>query len=229
VALWAVIASIFLSVREIDEEGNRSLSQEKTLVYGQQTIREGLPWLHERPVKDLFSHDATSWMDLVHQLDACTRGPASGCPAVVVVQTTHDRKRDYLVPYIPSRRNRSVLFRYVLPNPLMGSSLVEVSHIRLEHTVELPLMEDQQMIETLLPDAPQEPFAEGIGSWCMDGCFEKLDITGRRPSAETGSKFAVVITDEIFGGLPKRSGFSQLLRHPGIGRRASDADVDHLP
>jgi hypothetical protein len=51
------------------EEGNRSRSAEKPLVYGQQTIREDMHRLHERPVKDLFSHELsagwtwfTSWM-----------------------------------------------------------------------------------------------------------------------------------------------------------------------
>jgi hypothetical protein len=51
----------------------------------------------ERSAQDLFSHDATSWMDLVHQLDARTCGPASGCPAVVMVQSTHDWKSDHLL------------------------------------------------------------------------------------------------------------------------------------
>jgi hypothetical protein len=33
--------------------------------------------LQERSLEDLLRHDATSWMDLVHQLDDRTRGPAS--------------------------------------------------------------------------------------------------------------------------------------------------------
>ena len=51
------------------EEGNRSRSAEKPLVYGQQTIREGRHRLHERPATDLFNHElstgwtwSTSWM-----------------------------------------------------------------------------------------------------------------------------------------------------------------------
>ena len=67
--------------------------------------------LQERSAQDLFSHDATSWMDLVHQLDARTCGPASGCPAVVMVQSTQDRKSNDLVPYILSGRNRVALWR----------------------------------------------------------------------------------------------------------------------
>ena len=99
-ASWVFIASLFFSVRRdsaIDREGNGSRSQEKTRVYGQKTIREGMQRLHERSAQDLSRHDATSWMDLVHQLGVRTCGPALGCPAVVMVQSTNDWKSDHLL------------------------------------------------------------------------------------------------------------------------------------
>ena len=99
-------------------------------MYGQQTIREGMQKLQERSAKDLFRQYAPSWMDLVHQLDSRTHGPASGYPLVVMVQPTHDRKSDHLVPCIPRGRNRSAPFRHLLLDPLMRSCLVEVGHIR---------------------------------------------------------------------------------------------------
>src|SRR6266516_2138533 len=116
-------------------------------------------------------------MDLVHQLNARTRGPASSCPVVVMVQPTHDRKSDHLVPCILSARNRSVVFRYLLPNPLMGSCLVKVRHIGIEDALELPLMEDQHMVQAFLSDTPQEALADGIGSGCMIRCFQNLNPT----------------------------------------------------
>ncbi len=77
-------------------------------------------------------------MDLVHQLDARTHGPASDCPAVVMVQPTHDWKSDHLVPCILSGRDRAALFGDLLPNPLMRPYLVEVHHIGIEDALELP-------------------------------------------------------------------------------------------
>src|SRR5690242_10096576 len=103
-------------------------------------------------------------MDLVHQLSSRTRGPASGCPAVVMVQPTHDWKSDHLVPCIQRGRNRSVLFWNLLRDPLMGSCPVEVPHIVIEHALELLFMEDQQMVEAFLSDAPQEALADRISS-----------------------------------------------------------------
>src|SRR2546430_15848618 len=62
----------------------------------------------------------------------------------------------------------------------------------------------------------------------MNRRFEQLDATGLRHSAETGSKLAIVITDQILGYLPIRRRFSQLLGHPGIRWASSHAHVDHL-
>jgi hypothetical protein len=57
----------------------------------------------------------------------------------------------------------------------MWSGLVEVRDVRIEDALELPLMEDQQVIQAFLPHAPQEAFADGIGSWRMIRGFEHLN------------------------------------------------------
>jgi hypothetical protein len=44
-----------------------------------------------------------------------------------------------------------------LPKPLMGSGLIEVHHTGLEETVELLLMQDQEMIQTFSPHTSQKP------------------------------------------------------------------------
>ena len=121
-----------------------------------------------------------------------------------------------------------MLFRDLLSNTLMWSCPVEVPHIRIQNALELRLLQDQQMVETFLPYAPQEPFTDGIRSWGMNRRFEQLDAAGFRHTNKARPKLPVVITNEILGCLPIRSGFSQLLGHPGIGRRSCDANVDHL-
>ena len=90
-------------------------------------------------------------------------------------------------------------------------------------------MKDQQMVQTFLPHTPGEALTDGIGAWSVIWGFEQLDVTARRHPVETGSKLAVVIMNQILGCLPIRGGFSQLLGHPGIGRRSCHADMDHLP
>ena len=114
-----------------------------------------------------------------------------------MVQPTHDRTSDHLVPCILSGKARAALFRELLPNAWMRSCLVEVNHIGIEHALELPLMQNQQMIEAFLPHAPQEALTDRIGSWRVIGGCENLDATGPRHTSEAGPKFGIVITNEI--------------------------------
>ena len=211
------------------QEGNRSRSPEKTQVYGQQLIRKGMQWLFEELAKYLLSHDATNWMDLVHQLDFRRGALALGCPTIVMMESTHLGMSDHLVPRILSGWIRAALFRDVLPNPLMRPCLVEVDHISVEHAMELLLMQNQQVIQAFLPHTTLEAVADGVGSWRVIGGFEQLDATGRRHMSEARPKFGIVIPNQVLGRMPIRGGFSQLLCHPGIGWRSCHAHVDHLP
>ena len=123
-----------------------------------------------------------------YQLDA-PRPPAvartcctdSGYPLVVMVQPTHYRNSDHLVPCMMRGKSRSARFRNLLLDALMRSCLVEVRHIRIEHALELLLVEDQQVVKAFLSDTPQEAFADRIGSWCMIGRFENLNAHSLSP------------------------------------------------
>ena len=103
---------------------------------------------------------------------------------------------------------------------------IKVGHIRLENTVELPLMQDQQVIKTFLTNTSQEPLTDGIGSRRVIGGFENLDVTCPRHTVKARPELTVVIANQIFGRLPIRRGFPELLGHPGIGRRACHPYMD---
>ena len=79
----------------------------------------------------------------------------------------------------------------------MRSCPIEVCHILIEHALELLLLQDEQVVQAFLPYTPHELLTDGIRSWGMNRRFEKLDATGRRYSEETGSKLAVVITNQV--------------------------------
>ena len=83
------------------------------------------------------------------------------------------------------------------------------------------------MIQAFLSDAPQEALADRIGLWSVIRRFENLDTTCPRHPSKTGPKFAVVITNQVLRPLAIRSGFSQLLRHPGVSRGSCNPYMDH--
>ena len=102
----------------------------------------------------------------------------------------------------------------MLLEALMGSCLVEVGHIGSEHAREVPLMQNQQVVQTCLPDTPGEALADRMGSGSLIRGLEKPDATGRRYPEETGSKLTVVITKQIRGCLPIRRGFPNRYARP---------------
>jgi hypothetical protein len=96
----------------------------------------------------------------------------------------------------------------------MRSCLIEIHHIRIEDTLELPLMKEQQVIQALLPHTSGEAFAHRIGSGSVIRCFQNLNRTGGRHPSETGPKFVIVITNQILRRLPIRGRFSQRYAPP---------------
>ncbi len=112
---------------------------------------------------------------------------------------------------------------------LMRSCSIEVCHIRVEDTVELLLMDDQHVVQALSSHTAQKAFTDRIRSRRMIRRFEDLDAARCCNTSETGSKLAIIITDEILRRLSKRSCLSQLLCGPRVGRRARHTDMDHFP
>ena len=52
---------------------------------------------------------------------------------------------------------------------------VEVLTIGMKDAVQLLLLQDEHVIETLAPHTPQEAFTDGIGAWRVIRCFQNLD------------------------------------------------------
>ena len=108
----------------------------------------------------------------------------------------------------------------------LRSGLIEVLDIGMKDTVQLLLVKDEQVIETRATHTQEKAFTDGIGPWCMVGRLQDLDAAGCGHARKTRSKFAITIANEILWSLSIRGCLSQLLRGPGIGRRARDLHMD---
>jgi hypothetical protein len=89
----------------------------------------------------------------------------------------------------------------------MRPGSVEVVYICVEHAVELPLLQDEQMIEALTPYTPEKPLTDGIRARGEIRSCENLDVTRLGKPREAHPKLAVVITDEVLGPHTKGGGF----------------------
>ena len=101
-----------------------------------------------------------------------------------------------------------------MPDPLMRPGLVKVERIPVEYTMELLLLEDKQMIETLATHTSEKAFTHGIRSRGVIRDFENLDPTRLPNTGEVHPKLAIVITDEILRSLSIGGGFSNRYVRP---------------
>ena len=145
-----------------------------------------------------------------------------------MMQAAQDREGDDLATCVLCWHGSSFLLRNLLLDALMRPGSVEVVHICIEHAVELPLMQDQQVIEALTPDTAQEALTDGIGTRGIIRSLEKLDATGLGNPREGHSKLAIIITNEVPRSRAISGSLAQLLRRPRVGRRSCDAYVDHF-
>jgi hypothetical protein len=90
-------------------------------------------------------------------------------------------------------------------------------------------MEDQHMVQAFSPVTAQKAFTDRIRAFRMIRRFQYLDTAGCCHLCKTGSKLAIVITDEILGDVSIGSGLPQLLWGSHVGGRSRHADMDNLP
>src|SRR5260370_38271977 len=86
----------------------------------------------------------------------------------------------------------------------MWPGSIEVLNVGVERAVELLLMEDEQVIETLASYTSEKPFTDGIRSRGVIRRFEHLDVTRLRNSREAHPKLSIIITHEVLPPLAIR-------------------------
>ena len=69
--------------------------------------------------------------------------------------------------------------------------------------MQLLLMKDQYVVQTLSPNAPQKALTDRIGAFRVIRCFKYFDAACDCYSSETGSEFAIIIANEILRRLSR--------------------------
>src|SRR5207244_11388080 len=119
---------------------------------------------------------------------------------------------DHLIRRVWERSRRNQRIGNPLPQPLMGSSMVEVHDIRFEKAIKLLLLEDQEVIQAFSSHTSQKAFTDGIGAWRPVRRSKDFDATCCGHLCKMLPEFAIIIPDQVRWGLPIRSGLPQLDR-----------------
>ena len=144
---------------------------------------------------------------------ATTSIRASRSRAVVTVKASKHRNSDDTCRIGPPlERSRS---RHALSDPLVGPCDVEiVEAVLIERALDVPLAEDDEVIETVAPDAAEKSLTNRIHERSVD-CRPKNAHAGALcGTVEVGAELAVVVTDDELGRGAEGRGLPELLRRP---------------
>jgi hypothetical protein len=113
-----------------------------------------------------------------------------------------------------------------LPDPLVRTRAVEiVEAVFLQHVLEVPLCEDDDVIEALSADAAEKSLANRIHERSLNGRPKNADTGTGGGAAEVSAELAVVVANDELGSGAEGRGLPHLLRRPLRGRVPRDADV----
>jgi hypothetical protein len=119
-----------------------------------------------------------------------------------VVESTQDGEGEDLATIVIWWTRLTILFWKLLSDALMRPDSIEGLDRGMKDTIQLLLLKEEQVIETLSSYPSQIAFTERISPWCVIRRGEHLDAARVCDSSKTGSKRAVMITDELLRRLP---------------------------
>ena len=111
-----------------------------------------------------------------------------------------------------------------MPDPLMGSSSIEIGDILFEFPMQLTFIQNEDVIQTLAANTAQKPFTNGIGFGSADRRPQDFDAAGS--ARKFRAVFAVVVADQKSRMGAERGSFAELLSHPSITRGARDREMN---
>lgn len=130
------------------------------------------------------------------------------------MQSTQDWQGEDLAIIVMGKDRLTIPLWDLLVDALMRSGSIKVLNIGAQGTLQLLLLQDQQVIEALPSHTAEKPLTDGIGSRGVIGRFQDLDAAGLGNPHKGHAKLAIVIPDEILRPNTKGRGFAKLLGRP---------------
>ena len=94
-----------------------------------------------------------------------------------------------------------------------------MSHPVGQHSAEVALAKDQDVIEALAAEAAEEPLTDRVQVRRLRRDGDHIDTRGDGGVGEAAPELAIVIPNQESRGRIVRRGLSELLGHPGVGRK----------
>jgi hypothetical protein len=120
-------------------------------------------------------------------------------------------------------------FGDTLIDALMRARLAEVSDVFVQDAPQVGLAHVQDVVQALAAQAADQALAHSVRARRAYWRSDQGDPGSRRDSIEARAVFRIVVTDNVLRRGAEGRRLPQLLRDPGIRRRAGDSGVDNAP
>jgi hypothetical protein len=144
----------------------------------------------------------------------------------MVMETTDFWYRD---DFAEVRKLHGAWFWTIHRERQMCSPLVIISEIVGQNVHQMPFVDDDDVIQALTPDAPDQPLDIRILPRPPGGDDDLFDPQMLYPLPKGSAIDAVPIAQEILKGLVPREGLHDLLSRPFRGGMLGDVEVDDTP
>jgi hypothetical protein len=117
----------------------------------------------------------------------------------------------------------------ILGESEMGPGVMVVPEIRSEDVSQVALAQDDDVVETVPPDRPDQAFGEGVLPGAVWRREDFTDSHTLHTLLKRVTVDAVAIAEEIGGGGVVREGVDDLLGSPGRGGMLGDVEMQDAP
>src|SRR5258708_33915947 len=109
----------------------------------------------------------------------------------------------------------------------MGSAVIEEFDVLVDDPPGMALIEDQHMIQAFAANGAEKPFAQRIGSRCLQRRVEQLNVSDSNGPLEQQPILVIIVANQKARTNPEGCRFAHLLSDPSIARDTCDGDMDN--
>src|SRR5918992_4468000 len=143
-------------------------------------------------------------------------------PFVVVMKPTDFRHRHH--PATCRKRDRARLWT-IHGQRQMGSPAMVIGKVAGQDALEMPLMEDDHMVQTLAANTPNQPLNKGVLPWTPWGDQDFFDPQVPHALLKGRSIYVITIAQQVSRDVAPRKRLQHLLGCPLCGGMLGDIDV----
>src|SRR5882672_10675791 len=104
----------------------------------------------------------------------------------------------------------------------MRTAVIKEGDILPDHPSNMPLAEDQDMIQAFAPNTAKKAFTQRIGTRCLERGMEQFNVSTRDGPFKQQPILVIIVANQKAWPNPEAGRLAHLLRYPRVAWTAAD-------